>query len=496
MRGVAVKSSGVHGLGVFATRDIMAGESIGSFGGRRITMPRAILDVLRHRIQIDDPLQISAHGYLDLDALSIRINHSCDPNTAVRGECELFALKNIANGSEITFDYSMTALPSFYSWLWEMPCNCGAANCRKSIGDLASVPAERIAAYRARGALQDYILAGLRRPQFWAGFGRLMKPVKRLTVSAWNGFDRWGERIAQRFAKPEPPRPAPPDHSFVLPGGRTGVLLIHGLSGTPVEMREVAEALAAQGYTVSCPQLAGHCGIFEDLRDSRWQEWAHSAETALADLAMRCDTIIVGGLSAGAVISLHLAAIAPDRVQGVMLLAPTLWLNGWVVPPHAYLFRLVTTKWFANVFDHPDLPPHGVKDPDIRAHIAAAIHSGDPSKAGLPVTPGGSVLEHRWMVNSVRRRMKLVTQPVLLVHPREDDYADINNITYLLRHLPSDVETLTLSDSYHIITVDRQKHLVFEHAIRFVERVAQRSETDRRLQTIAGSDPQPSTQVN
>ena len=47
------------------------------------------------------------------------------------------------------------------------------------------------------------------------------------------------------------------DHSYRVPGGRVGVLLLHGLCGTPTEMRFVANGLARIGCTVHCPQLAG-----------------------------------------------------------------------------------------------------------------------------------------------------------------------------------------------------------------------------------------------
>jgi esterase/lipase len=56
------------------------------------------------------------------------------------------------------------------------------------------------------------------------------------------------------------------DRSFRLAGGCTGFLLIHGLGGTPVEMRYIAQGLARAGYTVHVPQLAGHCGSVENLK--------------------------------------------------------------------------------------------------------------------------------------------------------------------------------------------------------------------------------------
>ena len=71
------------------------------------------------------------------------------------------------------------------------------------------------------------------------------------------------------------------DRGTFVQGGRTGFLLLHGLSGTPVELRYIANGLTRAGHTVSCPQLAGHCGTLEDLTNTRWQDWHQTAEDAL-----------------------------------------------------------------------------------------------------------------------------------------------------------------------------------------------------------------------
>ena len=98
-----------------------------------------------------------------------------------------------------------------------------------------------------------------------------------------------------------------------FPGSRVAVLLVHGLTGTPKEMLSVAKRLNKYGFTVFCPVLAGHCGSEEDLLATRWQDWAHSVENALSQLAEQADVVFVGGLSAGAVLSLYLADRHPDR---------------------------------------------------------------------------------------------------------------------------------------------------------------------------------------
>ena len=262
------------------------------------------------------------------------------------------------------------------------------------------------------------------------------------------------------------------DQSYYLAGGRTGVLLMHGLCGTPTEMRFVANGLARAGYTVYCPQLAGHGGTEADIKEATWQDWYASAEQALARLRQECNVVIVGGLSTGAVLALLLAARHPQDVHGTALLAPTFWLNGWLIPWYARLFKIISSKRIANLIGFPDLHPHGIKDERIRDFIRNALFSGDGSVAGLPSTPGGAVLEHRLLVNAVREEIGNIHQPALIIHPREDDYADLDNAWYLQRNLKGLVDMVVLNDSYHIVTVDRQRHLVVERVSAYVANVA------------------------
>ena len=65
------------------------------------------------------------------------------------------------------------------------------------------------------------------------------------------------------------------------------------------------------------------------------------------------------------------------------------------------------------------------------------------------------------------------------MHPREDDYADLNNAWYLQRNLKGMVDMVVLDDSYHIVTIDRQRHVVVDRTVAFVEFVANRREGAR-----------------
>ena len=265
------------------------------------------------------------------------------------------------------------------------------------------------------------------------------------------------------------------DYSYFIRGNRVGVLLIHGLGGTPAEMRYVANGMARAGYTVYCPQLAGHCGTEEDIKATTWQDWYASAEQALFEMRKACDTVVVSGLSTGAVLALLLAARHPKDVHGAALFAPVFWLNGWIIPWYVRFFNLVAMKRLANLFTFPDIEPHGIEDERVREFVRQALFSGDSSTAGIPATPGGAVLEHRWLAQVTREELKNIHQPTLIVHPREDDYADLNNAWYLQRHLRGLVDMVVLDDCYHVVTIDRQRHVVVDRTTTFVETVTKRA---------------------
>jgi carboxylesterase len=217
--------------------------------------------------------------------------------------------------------------------------------------------------------------------------------------------------------------------------------------------------------------LAGHGAGATEVANTKWQDWYASAEAALHRMRQDCDVVFVGGLSVGAVLALLLAARNPKLVQGTVSFAPIFWLNGWVMPWYARLFNLVHHKWFANMLKFEDAEPHGIKDPRVRDLIANALKSPDNSVSGLPYTPGGAVLEHRWMTKTFLREAGKVTQPSLVIHPREDDHADINNAEFLQRSLSGRVELVVLDDSYHIITIDRQRQVVVDRTVAFMSQV-------------------------
>lgn len=259
------------------------------------------------------------------------------------------------------------------------------------------------------------------------------------------------------------------DKTVRFKGGRTGVLLLHGLCGTPAEMRFLAMGLARAGYTVHTPQLTGHGSASDG--DSKWQDWYRSARAALIELRKECDTVIVGGLCMGAILGMHLAARQPDKVQGVALFSPTLWINGWAMPWYMRFFNLVRSRWVAKFMVFPDAETLGIKCPRVRAFVRQALDSENGSEYGGAGVPATMVLEHRRMVKAAMSILHRVRQRTLIVHSREDDYAALDNAMFLQGKLTGGVEMVVLEDSYHMVTLDKQRHVVVARARAFLDSI-------------------------
>lgn len=258
------------------------------------------------------------------------------------------------------------------------------------------------------------------------------------------------------------------DRSQFIPGGRLGVLLIHGLGGTPVELRFVAQSLARAGYTVYCCQLSGHCGTPEELRRSTWHEWFASVEAAHDKLKEHCDVILAGGLSMGGILALRLAQTRPADVHGLLLYAPTLKLDGWSMPWHSVFLPYVRPLPVRLEFDLAEREPYGIKDERVRRLVVSSMQGGDSGEAGTFSTPMRSFAHFNSLVADVKPHLKQVRQPTLIVHPREDDMASLKNAQYLQANLGGLVDTVILDDSYHIVTLDQQRHIVVDRTTSFV----------------------------
>ena len=76
---------------------------------------------------------------------------------------------------------------------------------------------------------------------------------------------------------------------FFMPGGSTGILVLHGFTGSIAHMRPLADALHARGYTVKGINLPGHATTEQDMGRSNWEQWLQAAKEGVVALDCRAD---------------------------------------------------------------------------------------------------------------------------------------------------------------------------------------------------------------
>ena len=138
------------GRGLFSREPIASGTEI-----LRLTGPILSLNEVRTKgpSQAANALQIGIDRYLDLDEPGRFINHSCAPNAAVMRDTTLVAIRQIAAGEEIRFDYSTTISDG-----WTMECHCGAKDCRGLIVAFQLLPEALRRRYAVLGHVQRFML--------------------------------------------------------------------------------------------------------------------------------------------------------------------------------------------------------------------------------------------------------------------------------------------------------------------------------------------------
>lgn len=245
---------------------------------------------------------------------------------------------------------------------------------------------------------------------------------------------------------------------FEFAGDHRGVLCVHGFTGSPFEMRFLGEKLAARGFTVVGPALAGHDGADPAALDrTTWRDWLGTAEGELARLRARCRSVAVVGMSLGGLLALHLARHRGAELAAIASLGAPLWLPRWVelaVPLVAAAARVA--RRLALV---PKLGGGSdVRDPDMRRK--------NPALKVFPVHALGSLLD---FTRVVRAEVAGVTVPTFVAHGRHDHTAPPACAAELVRRLGArDVKSVMLERSYHVVTIDVERDLLAEELGRFL----------------------------
>jgi carboxylesterase len=233
-----------------------------------------------------------------------------------------------------------------------------------------------------------------------------------------------------------------------LGGGDFGCLLLHGFTGSPLEMVPMAEALAQDGLTVHVARLAGHGTSPEDLAATSWGDWVDSAREAYGRLAARCRAVAVGGLSMGGAIALLLAVT--ESPAAVLSLATPVRLRPLV---HRLARAARPVMPYA-----PVVVRVGPRTPDILRY-----------RASYPRIPLGVMGDLSRLLDQTREALASVRAPVLVAQGRWDWAIPSDSAEVIYGRVQSAARRLVwLPHSGHLITLDRDRALLFDEVRRFL----------------------------
>lgn len=223
--------------------------------------------------------------------------------------------------------------------------------------------------------------------------------------------------------------------------------MLHGFTGNPQSMRPLAQALAAEGYTVDLPLLPGHGTAIEDMIPTRWSDYAAAAGAAYGELAQRCDAVVLVALSMGGTLACWLTEHHPE-VVGLVLVNP-------FIDPPAETFRDVLRGFLDSGIEVA---------PGVGSDIALE-GSTELAYLGSPVAAALSLFEG---IDEVAAGLGKIECPVLLLSSRQDHVVPSSSGDVLVAKVSGPIERVWLEDSYHVATLDHDAELVTARTVAFV----------------------------
>ncbi|MDV6330711.1 alpha/beta hydrolase [Asticcacaulis sp. 201] len=259
----------------------------------------------------------------------------------------------------------------------------------------------------------------------------------------------------------------------VVPG-RELVILVHGLTGAPDEMRFVAKKLRDRGYDVATPLLAGHGQGYPELIATGWRNWLASLTALYDDRAPHYQRVHVAGICVGGLLGFMLAQCR--NLASCTVYAPLFAFDGWAMKRHYGLLPLaLPLMYLPGLRSHivPEAHPFGLKDERLRALVAASQES--LIEGALDGMPYKCLADTYLLGQAVLKAAPANRTPLTLVHALEDDICSVGNAERLMKRAGGDARLVILEDSYHMVHVDRERSKVVAatlEAIGYREEVA------------------------
>lgn len=232
---------------------------------------------------------------------------------------------------------------------------------------------------------------------------------------------------------------------FYFEGGRTGILVSHGFTGSTQSMRPLGEAYAKAGYTVCGPRLKGHGTHYEEMEQTQYSDWIASIEEGFQWLKERCDDIFVTGLSMGGTLTLYMAE------------------------KHSEIKAIIPINAAVEISDMEGAA--GLQDVRFLDAIGSDIKKADVKELAYEKTPVKSIGEIVQLMELVKGGLADIECPALIFVSSEDHVVPPDNSRLILDRISSkDKKLITMENSYHVATLDNDQQLIIDETLAFIKK--------------------------
>lgn len=242
----------------------------------------------------------------------------------------------------------------------------------------------------------------------------------------------------------------PNGEEFHLEGGSVAVLMVHGFTGSPASVRPWAESLHRDGFTVRVPRLPGHGRTWQEMNQTRWEDWYAEVDRSFTELKSRHQRVFVAGFSMGGALSLRLASIRGDEIEGLILVNPS-------VHDSRASLNLVPLLRFM-------IPSLGGRGTDVSAP--------NPPKHSYGRTPLHALHSLRKLWKKVQRDLYLVDLPLMIGYSINDHVVDPKNSEIVIDNVSSvDIREVIFERSFHNVALDHDLEFLAEESLSFMKDV-------------------------
>ena len=241
---------------------------------------------------------------------------------------------------------------------------------------------------------------------------------------------------------------------YLYEAGDKLAILVHGFTGTPDDMRELAKYLAAKGISAKAIRLAGHGTTdWQDLEQSSYYDWWKTLEDEVREAANKYRKIYLIGYSFGANLSFDIAARYPDLIEGVVSLGISVYLRKeWFVRLALPIFHNFLKR----------IRKRYIK----KEHLAEYLNSGSQ----VFVSTKSIYDFYHFIDRYTKKELGKVTVPALIIHSRDDSVTHPSSSEFVHARISSpQKELIILDDINHNPIRSQRKNIIYTKIEGFIQ---------------------------